>query len=88
MFNAKKGVDVKESQDQGDWYDIVRRSDGKLIGSMTLESRSLVYIKNGMVSSRPLMEDEGIFNLSSGTRFLRRLGYRLEQPSDIMISTD
>ncbi len=88
MFNAKKGVDVKESQDQGDWYDIVRRSDGKLIGSMPLESRSLVYIKNGMVSCRPLMEDEGIFNLSSGTRFLRRLGYRLEQPSDIMISTD
>ncbi len=79
---------MKEKQEQGDWYDIIRRSDGKLIGSMPFEARCLVYTKNGMVSCRPLLEDEGIFNLSSGTRFLRRLGYRLVQPSDIMISTD
>jgi len=85
---AKKGVDVKESKEQGDWYDIIRRSDGKLIGSMPFESRCLVYTRNGMVSCRPLLEDEGIFNLTSGTRFLRRLGYRVNQPSDIMISTD
>ncbi|APZ06968.1 hypothetical protein BWI95_18925 [Kosakonia cowanii JCM 10956 = DSM 18146] len=88
LLITKKGVFVKKSQGQGDWYDIVRRSDGKLMGSMPLESRNLVYIKNGMFSCRPLMEDESVFNLSSGTRFLRRLGYRLEQPSDIMISTD
>jgi len=79
---------VKEKQEQGDWYDIIRRSDGKLIGSMLFEGRCLVYTKNGMVSCRPLLEDEGIFNLSSGTRFLRRLGYHVNQPSDIMISTD
>jgi len=79
---------VKEKQEQDDWYDIIRRSDGKLIGSMPFEGRCLVYTRNGMVSCRPLLEDEGIFNLSSGTRFLRRLGYRLVQPSDIMISTD
>ena len=79
---------MKEKQEQGDWYDIIRRSDGKLIGSMSFESRCLVYTRNGMVSCRPLLEDEGIFNLSSGTRFLRRLGYRVNQPSDIMISTD
>jgi len=79
---------VKEKQEQDDWYDIIRRSDGKLIGSMPFEGRCLVYSRNGMVSCRPLLEDEGIFNLSSGTRFLRRLGYRLVQPSDIMISTD
>ncbi|MFL4214605.1 hypothetical protein P9423_21870 [Enterobacter mori] len=79
---------MKEKQGQGDWYDIIRRSDGKLIGSMLFEGRCLVYTKNGMVSCRPLLEDEGIFNLSSGTRFLRRLGYRVNQPSDIMISTD
>ena len=79
---------MKEKQEQGDWYDIIRRSDGKLIGSMLFEGRCLVYTKNGMVSCRPLLEDEGIFNLSSGTRFLRRLGYRVNQPSDIMISTD
>jgi len=79
---------VKEKQEQDDWYDIIRRSDGKLIGSMPFEGRCLVYTRNGMVSCRPLLEDEGIFNLSSGTRFLRRFGYRLVQPSDIMISTD
>ncbi len=79
---------MKEKQEQDDWYDIIRRSDGKLIGSMPFEGRCLVYTRNGMVSCRPLLEDEGIFNLSSGTRFLRRLGYRLVQPSDIMISTD
>ncbi|MDK4746191.1 hypothetical protein ACP4QI_009875 [Leclercia sp. TB492] len=79
---------MKEKQEQGDWYDIIRRSDGKLIGSMLFEGRCLVYTKNGMVSCRPLLEDEGIFNLSSGTRFLRRLGYHVNQPSDIMISTD
>jgi len=79
---------VKEKQEQGDWYDIIRRSDGKLIGSMPFESRCLVYTRNGMVSCRPLLEDEGIFNLSSGTRFLRHLGYRVNLPSDIMISTD
>lgn len=79
---------MNEGQRQGDWYDIIRRTDGKLVGSMLLESRCLVYCRNGMVSCRPLLEDEGIFNLSSGTRFLRRLGYRITQPSDIMISTD
>lgn len=79
---------MKEKQEQGDWYDIIRRSDGKLIESMLFEGRCLVYTKNGLVSCRPLLEDEGIFNLSSGTRFLRRLGYHVNQPSDIMISTD
>jgi hypothetical protein len=79
---------VKETQGQGDWYDIVRRSDGKLIGSMPFENRCLVYTKNGIVSCRPLLDDEGIFNLSSGTRFLHRLGYRVTQPSDMIISTD
>lgn len=79
---------MKEKQEQDDWYDIIRRSDGKLIGSMPFEGRCLIYTRNGMVSCRPLLEDEGIFNLSSGTRFLRRLGYRLVQPSDIIISTD
>ncbi|MCU6671382.1 hypothetical protein M8013_21920 [Enterobacteriaceae bacterium H4N4] len=79
---------MTEKQEQDDWYDIIRRSDGKLVGSMSFEGRCLVYTRNGMVSCRPLLEDEGIFNLSTGTRFLRRLGYRLAQPSDIMISTD
>jgi len=83
-----EGGFVSDSKEQTDWYDIVRRSDGTVVGSMSLERRYLVYTRNGMVSCRPLLEDEGIFNLSSGTRFLRRLGYHVNQPSDIMISTD
>lgn len=79
---------MSDSKEQTDWYDIVRRSDGKIMDSMPLERRCLVYIRNGMVSCRPLLEDEGIFNLSSGTRFLRRLGYHVYEPSDMMISTD
>ena len=79
---------MSDSKEQTDWYDIVRRSDGTVVGSMSLERRYLVYTRHGMVSCRPLLEDEGIFNLSSGTRFLRRLGYHVNQPSDIMISTD
>ncbi|MDZ5700947.1 hypothetical protein [Enterobacter ludwigii] len=75
-----------QEQGLGEWYDIIRRSDGKLIGSVPIESRCLVYSRNGLVSCRPLLEDEGIFNLSSGTRFLRRLGYRVSQPSDIILS--
>lgn len=34
---------------------------------MPFESRCLVYTRNGLVSCRPLLEDEGVFNLSSGT---------------------
>lgn len=79
---------MKESQEPGDWYDVIRRSDGMLMCSMPLERRYLVYSKNGLVSCRPLLEDEGLFNLSSGTRFLRHLGYRISQPSDMIISTD
>ena len=88
MWIEEKGVDVSDSKEQDDWYDIIRRSDGKLMCSMPLERRYLVYSRNGLVSCRPLLDDEEVFNLSSGTRFLRRLGYHVSQPSDIMISTD
>lgn len=88
FVDSKEGGFVKESQEQGDWYDIIRRSDGKLMASMPLDRQYLVYSRNDLVSCRPLLEDEGVFNLSSGTRFLRRLGYRITQPSDIIISTD
>nr|WP_074171921.1 hypothetical protein [Enterobacter bugandensis] len=59
-----------------------------LIGSVPLQNRCLLYTRNGVVSCRPLLEDEGIFNISSGTRFLRRLGYRITEPSDIINPTD
>jgi hypothetical protein len=88
LWIASEEVEVKEKQEQDDWYDIIRRSDGKLVGSMPLEGRCLVYTRNGMASYRSQLKDEGIFNLSTGTRFLRRLGYRLAKPSDIMISAD
>jgi hypothetical protein len=56
------------------------------MGSLPLSGPIPRLTVKWMVSCRPLMEDEGIFNLSSGTRFLRRLGYRITQPSDIIIS--
>lgn len=79
---------MNKVQEQDNWYDIVRRSDGMLIGSVQLQSRCLLYTRNGIVSCRPLLEDEGIFNISSGSRFLRRLGYRITEPSDIIDPTD
>ena len=48
---------MNEMQEQGlgEWYDIIRRSDGKLIGSVPIESRCVVYTRNGLGSCRPLL---------------------------------
>ncbi|MNC03628.1 hypothetical protein D3C75_510410 [compost metagenome] len=79
--------DGSDSNEQSDWYDIVRRSDGKVMGSMPLDRGYLVYRKNGLVSLRPLLDDEFVFTPSSAARFLTSIGYHVSQPSDIMIST-
>jgi len=79
---------VNDSQEQTDWYDIIRRSDGKVMGSMPLDRGYLVYRTNGLVSLRPLMNYEFVFTPSSAARFLTSIGYHVSHPSDIMISTD
>lgn len=59
--------------EQADWYDIVRRSDKVVMGSMPAGDRHLVYCKNGLVSLRPLLDDEAVFSMSTAAGFLRRL---------------
>lgn len=73
--------------DSDDYYDLIKRSTGEIVGSISAAGRILVYRNNGITSMRPLLEDEGIFNLNTMTSFLHRLGYRVIAPSDIMNST-
>ncbi|MFP2165953.1 hypothetical protein ACLEYI_13430 [Enterobacter ludwigii] len=42
------------------WYDVVRRADKAVIYSFPAEGRYLVYRVNGIVSLRPLLEEEEI----------------------------
>ncbi|MDE1571792.1 hypothetical protein PWK01_02775 [Klebsiella pneumoniae] len=73
--------------EHAEWYDIVRRSDGVIMGSIPAGDNHLVYSKNGLVSLRPLLDDESVFNLSTMTAFLRRLGYHISPSTDNMKST-
>ncbi|ABR76830.1 TPA: hypothetical protein MI968_06190 [Klebsiella pneumoniae MGH 78578] len=70
-----------------EYYDLVKRSTGEIVGSIRDAGRALVYTASGITSMRPLLEDEGIFNLNTMTSFLHRLGYRVIPPSDNMKST-
>ncbi|MHA0878897.1 hypothetical protein [Enterobacter cloacae] len=68
------------------WYDIVRRSDGCVVFSFPSSGRHLIYRVNGIVSLRPLLEEEEIFTLNGFMQFAKRLGYRITPPSDIILS--
>jgi hypothetical protein len=68
------------------WYDVVRRADKVVIYSFPADGRYLVYRVNGLVSLRPLLEDEEIFTLNGFMQFATRLGYRVLSPSDIILS--
>lgn len=68
------------------WYDVVRRADKTVIYSFPADGRYLIYRVNGLVSLRPLLEDEEIFTLNGFMQFATRLGYRLIPPSDIILS--
>lgn len=70
-----------------DWYDIVRRSDGYIAYSIPISGRYLIYRINGIVSMRPLLEDEEIFTFNSFMQILCSLGYHITPPADNMIST-
>ncbi|RNM43566.1 hypothetical protein, partial [Salmonella enterica] len=50
---------LQKSEDS--WYDIVRRSDGCVVFSFPSSGRHLIYRVNGMVSMRPLLDDEEVF---------------------------
>ncbi|RJT27691.1 hypothetical protein [Buttiauxella izardii] len=58
-------------------YDLVRRSDGKVMDSFLSGGRWQLYTTNGIVSVRPLEEDEIIFTPAGMIQLLRRVGYRV-----------
>ena len=70
-----------------DWYDVVRRTDGTVICSFPAGDRFLVYRSGGLISMRPLLDEEIIFTPNAGVQFLTCLGYRIDGPSDNMISS-
>lgn len=68
------------------WYDVVRRDDQSVVYSFQSEGRYLIYRANGVISLRPLLEEEQIFTLNGFMQFATRLGYQVIQPSDIINS--
>ncbi|MHB7006555.1 hypothetical protein ACYCHM_18055 [Klebsiella pneumoniae] len=64
-----------------DAYDLVRRTDGKVVYSFPAGGRYLVDTSNGIQSMRPLMEDEIIFTVESAARFLLKIGYQVIPPT-------
>lgn len=70
-----------------DWYDVVRRTDGAVICSFPAGDRFLVYRSGGLISMRPLLDEEIIFTPNAVVQFLMGLGYRIDGPSDNMISS-
>jgi hypothetical protein len=58
-----------------DIYDLVRRSDGETIYSFPAGGRWQLYTANGIVSARPLADDEIIMTPASMVQLLRRIGY-------------
>jgi hypothetical protein len=68
-------ADAFNADDQ--WYDVVRRADKAVIYSFPVEGRYLVYRVNGIVSLRPLLEEEEIFTFNGFMQFAKRLGTEL-----------
>lgn len=46
-----------------------------------------VYKSGGLISMRPLLDEEIIFTPTAVVQFLTDLGYRIQRPSDNMISS-
>lgn len=77
--------DLNPSED--DWYDVVRRADGAVMCSFPGGDRFLVYRSGGLISMRPLLDEEIIFTPNAVVQFLTGLGYRIDGPSDNMVSS-
>jgi len=72
---------------EADWYDVVRRVDGVVMCSFPAGDRFLVYRSGGLISMRPLLDEEIIFTPNAVVQFLTSLGYRIDGPFDNMISS-
>ena len=77
---------TEQQENDSTWYDVVRRDDQVVVYSFPTNGRYLMYRRNGLVSFRPLLEEEEIFTLNGFMQFADRIGYRVIPPSDIMIS--
>jgi len=87
---AEQGDAVREcvsKSSEPDWYDVVRRADGAVLCSFPGGDRFLVYKSGGLISMRPLLDEEIIFTPTAVVQFLTTLGYRIQRPSDNMISS-
>lgn len=72
-----------------EWYDLVRRYDGKIMASYKYgpEDRVLFYRYGDKFSCRPMASDELIGDLSMFTQMLVKAGYRPSSLSDIVTSS-
>jgi len=77
---------TEQQESNGTWYDVVRRDDQVVVFSFPTDGRYLIYRSNGLVSCRPMLEEEEIFTLNGFMQFATRLGYRVIPPSDIIKS--
>lgn len=74
---------------QKEWYDLVRRADGKIMASYQFgpEDRVLLYRHGDTISCRPMQQDELIGDLSLFSEMLLKAGYRPSPLSDIVSSS-
>ena len=75
---------TEQQENDCTWYDVVRRDDQTVVYSFPADGRYLVYRLNGLVSFRPLLDEEEIFTLNGFMQFATRLGYLVTPPSDII----
>ena len=64
----------------GEWYDIVRRSDGSVMFSFTDTQRHLIYRENGIISMRPVLDEECVFAMNTIVQVMINHGYRVIPP--------
>ena len=89
-LKAEQGDNVSDSDinpSESDWYDVVRRNDGSVVCSFPAGDRFLIYRSGGLISMRPLLDEEIVFTPTAVVQFLTSIGYRIEKPSDNMISS-
>lgn len=60
-----------------DVYDLVRRSDSKVMGSFPAGGRYQVYTANGIASVRPLSDEEVTTTPAGMIQILERLGFHV-----------
>ncbi len=63
-------------------YYLVRRADGATVASFPAGGCWQLYIDNGLLSVRPLSEEEVLITPAGMVQFLKRCGYTITPPED------